>query len=1305
MITENPNVERPANPEPRTPNPETRTANPDPRPATRVFDTLHELLQQRVLMLDGAMGTMIQRHKLTEDDFRGERLKDHPRDQRGNSDILILTRPDVISSIHHEYLAAGADIIETNTFSSTAIGQSDYNLESLVYELNVQGARLAKAKTLEWTATTPDQPRFTAGSIGPMNRTLSISPDVNDPSLRGMTFDQAREAYEEQVRGLIDGGVDLLLLETIFDTLNSKAAIVAIENVFEEKSVRLPLMISVTITDRSGRTLSGQTLDAFYVSIRHARPFSVGINCAIGARDMRPYLADLARMAECYVSSYPNAGLPNAFGQYDELPDETARLLGEFVTSGFANIVGGCCGTTPDHIAAVRKAVAGVRPRALPGDSWLFEGRGVGRERARGTEVPRSAVAVADAPQAPNPEPRTPNRDHYSQFAGLETLTIRPDSTFQMIGERTNVTGSSRFARLIKNGDYAEAVHVAAEQVRGGANLLDVNMDEGMLDSEQAMTTFLNYIATEPEIARVPVVVDSSRWSVIEAGLKCVQGKGVVNSISLKEGEADFLHKAKLVKRYGAGVVVMAFDETGQADTIARKVEICQRAYKLLTEEAGFDPTDIIFDPNILAIATGLEEHNDYAVNFIEATRIIKETCPGVKISGGVSNLSFSFRGTDIVREAMHSAFLFHAIKAGMDMGIVNAGQLVVYEDIPKDLLEHVEDVIFNRRPDATERLVQFAETAKGAGKKREADLTWREGDVETRLSYALVRGVVDFIEQDVEEARQKYEKPLDIIEGPLMDGMKIVGDLFGAGKMFLPQVVKSARAMKKAVAYLLPYMDEEKRRSGSPSAQGRILMATVKGDVHDIGKNIVGVVLGCNNYEIIDLGVMVPGAKILDAAIEQNVDIVGLSGLITPSLDEMTLVAKEMERRGMKMPLLIGGATTSKQHTAVKIAPEYSGPVVHVLDASRAVDVVSSLLGGKREAFERDTRAGQKDTRDKYAGRADKPLLSYERARANRLQLDWDSHEIASPWFVGRRYLDDVPLGDLAKFIDWTFFFTAWELKGRFPAILSHPQYGPAATELFEHAQTLLKRIIDEKLLTARGVYGFWPANTEQDDVVVYADDSRRTELARFPMLRQQEVIADKRPNRSLADFIAPRDSGVPDYIGMFAVTTGIGTDELVRTFEADHDDYNAIMVKAIADRLAEAFAEYLHGKARKDWGYGADERLSSDELIAEKYRGIRPAYGYPACPDHSEKFKLFELLDAGRQGLVLTEHAAMLPAASVSGLYFSHPEAKYFNVGRIDRDQLESYAKRKGATVEEMERWLASNLSYDPAAVGVKC
>jgi len=1268
-------------------NPESSQRQP---PTANREPLLRSLLKDRILILDGAMGTMIQRYRLTEADFRGERFADHRRDLKGDSDVLVLTRPDVISAIHHEYLAAGADIIETNTFGGTAIAQADYGLEGAAYDINAEGARLARAAADAWTLKTPDRPRFVAGSMGPTNRTLSISPDVNNPAFRATTFDDMRTAYETQVRGLIDGGCDLLLLETIFDTLVAKAALVAIENVFEATGVRLPLMISVTITDRSGRTLSGQTVDAFYVSIRHAKPFSVGVNCALGARDMRPYLAELARIAECYVSAYPNAGLPNAFGEYDEQPEETSTLLRDFATSGFVNILGGCCGTTPDHIKAIALAVSGVAPRPLPSRTWLPSESGV---RGAGSD---------QIAELPDPGSRIPDPG-YTHFSGLEVLTIRPDSNFQMIGERTNVTGSARFARLITSGNFAEAVSVAADQVRGGANLLDVNMDEGMLDSEQAMTTFLNYIATEPEIARVPVVVDSSKWSVLEAGLKCIQGKGVVNSISLKEGEDDFLRKARTVHRYGAGVVVMAFDETGQADTIARKVAICQRAYKLLVERAGFDPSDIIFDPNILAIATGLEEHNDYAINFIEAAKIIKATCPGVKISGGVSNLSFSFRGNDVVREAIHSAFLYHAIKAGMDMGIVNAGQLIVYEDIPKDLLEHVEDIIFNRRPDATERLVQFAETVKGAGKKREADLGWRDAPVEARLSYALVHGIVDYIDADVEEARQKYEEPLHIIEGPLMDGMKTVGDLFGAGKMFLPQVVKSARAMKKAVAYLLPFMEERKRLTGGSSSQGKILMATVKGDVHDIGKNIVGVVLGCNNYEVIDLGVMVPAAKILDHAIEHQVDIIGLSGLITPSLDEMSFVAREMERRGFTRPLLIGGATTSRQHTAVKIAPDYSGPVVHVLDASRAVDVVSSLLGNERSGFEAANRASQSDIRESYAARRQKPMLTYEQARANRLQTDWDEHVIASPSFVGRRYLDDVPLAAIAKFIDWTFFFSAWELKGRFPAILDHPEYGAPAREVYDHAQALLRRIIDERLLKAKGVYAFWPANTIGDDIVVYKDDSLREEFARLPMLRQQEVIADGRPNRSLADFIAPRESRVPDYLGMFAVTAGLGAHDLVRQFEQDHDDYNAIMVKALADRLAEAFAEYLHAQARRDWGYGKDERLSNDELIGEKYRGIRPAYGYPACPDHSEKFTLFQLLDAGRQEITLTESGAMMPAASVSGLYFSHPAAKYFNVGRIGRDQLESYAERKGMSIEEAERWLGPYLAYEPTPAAV--
>jgi 5-methyltetrahydrofolate--homocysteine methyltransferase len=1262
---------------------------PSSLPLSPAFDALRRLLDRRILILDGAMGTMIQRYRLSERDFRGERLGDHPKDLQGNNDLLILTRPDVIREIHEQYLAAGADIIETNTFSSTSIVQADYGLEALAYELNLEGARLARAACDRWSAQTPDRPRFVAGSMGPANRTLSISPDVNDPAFRATTFDALAAAYEEQARGLIEGGADILLLETIFDTLNAKAAIFAIENVFARTGRRLPLMISFTITDRSGRTLSGQTLEAFYISIRHAHPFSVGINCALGARDMRPYLADLARIAEGYVSSYPNAGLPNAFGQYDEHPDETARLVLDFATSGLVNIVGGCCGTTPEHIAAIAAAVDGLPPR-MPGSGT--------RNAGSGTE------------NQSHPAYRPPDTG-FTQLSGLEPLVIRPDSNFQMIGERTNVTGSARFARLIKAGTYAEATHVALDQVRGGANIIDVNMDEGMLDSERAMTTFLNYIATEPEIARVPVMVDSSKWSVIEAGLKCVQGKGVVNSISLKEGEAEFLAKARLVHRYGAAVIVMAFDETGQADTIDRKVQICQRAYRLLIEEAGFDPSDIIFDPNILAIATGLEEHNGYAVNFIEAARIIKATCPGAKISGGVSNLSFSFRGNHTVREAMHSAFLYHAIKAGMDMGIVNAGQLVVYEDIPKDLLEHVEDVIFNRRPDATERLVQFADTVKGSGKKKEEDAAWRNGTVEQRLAHALVHGTVEHIEQDTEEARQKYVRPLDIIEGPLMDGMKIVGDLFGSGKMFLPQVVKSARAMKKAVAYLEPFMEKEREERlrvnpDAGSAQGRIVMATVKGDVHDIGKNIVGVVLGCNNYEVIDLGVMVPAARILDTAVEKNADLVGLSGLITPSLDEMVMVAREMERRQMQLPLLIGGATTSRQHTAVKIAPEFSSSVVHVLDASRVVDVVASLISTeRRDAFDRSNREAQADIRERYKARSEKPLLSYDQARANRLEYDWDDHLIATPAFVGRRYLDDVPLAELAKYIDWTYFFSAWELKGRYPGILDHPQYGAAARELFEHAQAVLKEIIDGRLLTARGVYAFWPAASENDDIVVYTDEDRRAVLGRLPMLRQQEAQPDQRPNLSLADYIAPRGSGVPDYIGMFAVTAGLGTDALVARFEADHDDYRAIIVKALADRLAEAFATWLHAQARDDWGHPDAQTGDVERLFAEKHRGIRPAYGYPACPDHSGKFDLFRQLDAEREGLALTDHAAMTPAASVSGLYFSHPLAKYFNVGRIGRDQVESYARRRGLSLDETERWLGPNLSYDPAELGVKC
>ncbi len=1225
--------------------------------------TLDALLSRRILVLDGAMGTMIQRHQLTEADFRGERFRDHPQDLRGDNEVIVLTRPDIIADIHDAYLEAGSDLLETNTFSSNAISQGDYGLQAHVYELNVAAARLAREACARWTARTPDRPRFAAGAIGPTNRTLSLSPDVNDPTFRVVTFDQMKGVYAEQVRGLIDGGSDVLLVETIFDTLNAKAALVAIEEVFAEKAVRLPLMISVTVTDRSGRTLSGQTIDAFYTSITHARPLSVGLNCALGAHEMRPFLADLAAIARCWVTSYPNAGLPNAFGAYDETPAQTAALVREFADSGLVNVVGGCCGTTPDHIRAIADAVATVAPRQRP----------VG------------------------PEP-------YARFSGLETLTIRPDANFLMIGERTNVTGSTRFAELIRNADYTAALEVALDQVRGGANLLDVNMDEGLLDSEQAMTTFLNLIATEPEIARIPVVVDSSKWSVIEAGLKCVQGKAIVNSISLKEGEADFLAKARLVQRYGAGVIVMAFDEVGQADTVARKLAICQRAYRLLTEQAGFDPNDIIFDPNILAVATGLEEHAEYARAFIEATRVIKAACPGAKVSGGVSNLSFAFRGNNVVREAMNSAFLYHAIKAGMDMGIVNAGQLVVYEDIPPELLAHVEDVLFNRRPDATERLVEYAGVVKGKGKKKEIDLSWRQGTVEERLAHALVHGVVDFIEQDVEEARQKLPRPLAVIEGPLMDGMKIVGDLFGAGKMFLPQVVKSARAMKKAVAYLEPFMEAEKAASGDQRAQGKIVMATVKGDVHDIGKNIVGVVLGCNNYAVVDLGVMVPCDKILDTAVAEGAQLIGLSGLITPSLDEMVHVAREMTRRGLALPLLIGGATTSREHTAVKIAPEYPETTVHVLDASRAVGVVASLLDPTRKAtLDAANRTEQARLREVYQQKAARPLVPLATADAGRFLPEWRASEVSTPAFLGRRVLGDYPLAELVRYIDWRFFFTAWELPGRFPGVLDDPKYGEAARDLYGNATALLERIVDQRLLSAHAVYGFWPAHSDGNDLVLYADESRRVEQVRFPMLRQQAARTNTEPYRSLADFVAPVGSGIADYVGAFAVTAGVGVDALVARYEAEHDDYSAIVVKALADRLAEAFAELLHERARREWGYGRDEHLELDALLKEKFRGIRPAFGYPACPDHSEKATLFQLLDAPAVGITLTEHFAMLPAASVSGLYLAHPAARYLAVGRIGRDQVEAYAARKGMPVAEVERWLTPNLGYDPAAKAV--
>jgi 5-methyltetrahydrofolate--homocysteine methyltransferase len=1218
---------------------------------------LRELLAERILVLDGAMGTMIQRRGLSEGDFRGSRFERHPRDLKGDTDVLALTRPDVLRSIHDQYFAAGADIAETNTFGATSIVQAEYGLEDAAHDINVAAARVAKESARDWTRRTPGKPRFVAGSIGPLNKTLSLSPSVADPGYRAVTFDQVRDAYAEQVRGLVEGGVDVLLVETIFDTLNAKAAIVAIEDVFEQLGTRLPVMISVTITDRSGRTLSGQTVEAFWISIAHARPLSVGVNCALGAREMRPYIEELSRIADTFVSCYPNAGLPNAFGEYDETPDATATLVRELAIEGLVNIVGGCCGTTPEHVRAIASRVDGIAPRTPP------------------------------------------RVERCTRLAGLEPLVIRPDSSFILIGERTNITGSRKFAELVKAGDFAKAVEIALDQVRGGANVLDVNMDEGMIDGPRAMTTFLNLLASEPEITRLPIMVDSSRWSVVEAGLKCLQGKGVANSISLKEGEEDFLAKAKKIRRYGAAAVVMAFDETGQAETVERKVAISRRAYGLLTRRAGWDPSDIVFDPNILAVGTGIEEHAAFARNYIEATRIIKDTCPGAKVSGGVSNLSFAFRGNDVVREAMHTAFLYHAVRAGMDMGIVNAGQLGVYEEIPTDLLEHVEDVIFDRRPDATERLVAFAETVKGRGKKKEQDLAWRDAPVEQRLSHALVHGIVDYIEADVEEARRKAARPLDVIEGPLMDGMRVVGDLFGAGKMFLPQVVKSARAMKRAVAYLLPFMEEEKRRLGlAAQKNGKVLLATVKGDVHDIGKNIVGVVLGCNNYEVIDLGVMVPCDIILDTAVKERCDIVGLSGLITPSLDEMVHVAREMKRRGMREPLLIGGATTSRQHTAVKIAPEYDGVTVHVLDASRAVSTVSALLDPKqRDTFIATAREEQQQLRRLHAHKRAKPLVSYAVANERRTPIAWRPEDVRRPAFTGLRVIDDVPLADVVPYVDWTFFFTAWELAGTFPAILDDPRHGAAARELYDHGRALLDRIVRDKKLVARAAYGLWPAQSDGNDVVLYGDEARTREVARFCMLRQQQQKTAGEPYRCLADFVAPRGGPIADWAGAFVVTAGIGAQQLAAAYEKELDDYHAIMTKALADRLAEALAEMLHQRVRRAW-YAPDEALSPEDLIAEKYRGIRPAIGYPACPDHSEKRKLFDLLDARALGVSLTEHGAMLPAASVSGLYLGHPEARYFAVGRVGRDQVEDYARRKAMPVAEVERWLAPNLGYEP-------
>jgi 5-methyltetrahydrofolate--homocysteine methyltransferase len=1224
------------------------------------FDIL-DALAHRILILDGAMGTMVQRFRLQEEDYRGDRFAGHPISLKNNNDVLSLTQPQIIEQIHREYLAAGADIIETNTFNATAISQEDFGLQKLVAEMNRTAAQLAKAAVVECMTEDPSRRRYVAGSIGPLNRTLSISRDVNDPGKRDVTWQQVTGAYGEQAQALLEGGVDLLLVETTFDTLNLKAALFAIEEVFAKVGYRVPLMASGTITDASGRTLTGQTTEAFWISISHAPLLSVGLNCALGPKELRPYIEELSRVAPIYVSCYPNAGLPDPLSPtgFPETPESLAPQLKEWAELGWLNIVGGCCGTTPEHIAALAKVVRGLPPRKLP------------------------------------------EKKIQTRLSGLEPYQF--GSTFTVIGERTNITGSPKFSKLILAGDFDGALAIARQQVEGGANVLDVNMDEGMIDSEATMRKFLNLIAAEPDISRLPIMVDSSKWSVLEAGLQCIQGKGIVNSISLKEGEEKFRAQAELVRRYGAAVVVMAFDEKGQADTFERKTEICSRAYRILVDEVGFPPEDIIFDPNILTVATGIEEHNAYAKAFIDATRWIKAHLPYCQISGGVSNISFSFRGNNAVREAMHSAFLYHSIRAGMDMGIVNAGQLAVYEQIPPDLLELVEDVLFDRRKDATERLVDFAERVKQTTKAEVKDEAWRSSDVEERLAYALIKGIVDYIDVDTEEARQKYPRPLSVIEGPLMKGMSIVGDLFGSGKMFLPQVVKSARVMKKAVAYLMPFMEKEKETSPERRSQGKVVIATVKGDVHDIGKNIVGVVLACNNFEVTDLGVMVPAERILEEARKRNADVIGLSGLITPSLDEMVHVAQEMERLGYTEPLLIGGATTSRAHTAVKIAPNYSGPVIHVLDASRAAGVVSSLLSDDlKPGFTAKNAEDQNKLRIEFQQKtASKALLSIEVARERKEPIDWSTAQIDRPSFCGASSIASQPLDELVPYIDWSPFFHTWELRGRFPAILDDPEVGPQARQLFEDAQKLLQDIVNSRLITAKGVYGFWPANSAGDDIEVYGDESRSDVLAVFHMLRQQMDKPSGQFNHCLADFIAPKSSGRGDYLGAFAVTAGHGADELARQFEADHDDYNAIMTKALADRLAEAFAEHLHERARREWGFGAKEKLSKEDLIRESYRGIRPAAGYPACPDHTEKRTLFDLLQAEKAtGIRLTESYAMWPGASVSGLYFAAPNAKYFGVGKIGRDQIQDYRVRKGLPLEEVERWLGPYLNYQTAS-----
>ncbi len=1230
------------------------------------FDALRAAARERILVLDGAMGTMIQQHKFTEAQFRGSRFADWPRDLRGNNDLLVLTQPDAIRAIHLAYCEAGADIVATNTFSSTRIAQADYGMESLVPELNFEAARLVCDAARE-AERKDGRRRFVAGALGPTNRTASISPDVNNPGFRAVSFDELRDAYAEAAKALIEGGADILIVETIFDTLNAKAALVGIDQVFDDMGKTLPVMISGTITDLSGRTLSGQTPTAFWNSLRHARPFTIGLNCALGAREMRAHLAELSRIADTYVCAYPNAGLPNEFGLYDESPDYMASLIGEFAESGLVNIVGGCCGTTPPHIHAIAKRVAGIAPRQIPEIEPLL------------------------------------------RLSGLEPFALTKEIRFVNVGERTNVTGSAKFRKLIKEGDFAAALDVARDQVVAGAQVIDINMDEGLLDSEKAMVDFLNLVAAEPDIARVPVTVDSSKFQVIESGLKCIQGKPIVNSISMKEGEEKFIEVAKLVRRYGAAVVVMAFDEQGQADTCARKIEICSRAYAILTEKVGFPPEDIIFDPNIFAVATGIEEHNNYGVDFIEATREIRTRFPLVHISGGVSNLSFSFRGNEMVRQAMHSVFLYHAITAGMDMGIVNAGQLSVYADIDPELREACEDVVLNRRPDGTERLLALAERFKGQGtEKAERNLVWREDSVEKRLEHALVNGITEFVDADVEEARAKSTRPLDVIEGPLMAGMNVVGDLFGSGKMFLPQVVKSARVMKQAVAYLMPFMEEEKRKNGGAERKnaGKILMATVKGDVHDIGKNIVGVVLACNNYEIIDLGVMVPCAKILDVARTEKVDAIGLSGLITPSLDEMCFVASEMEREGFDVPLLIGGATTSRVHTAVKINPNYTrGQTVYVTDASRAVGVVQNLFSATaRGAYIEGIKAEYSKVAEAHMrAEADKNRLPLARARANALKLDWHTYQPPRPTFLGTRIFRSYDVAELVPYIDWTPFFHTWEMRGRYPEILQDAEKGVAAQQLFDDAQAMLARVVEEHWFDPKAVIGFWPANAVGDDIRLYTGESRGETLATFFTLRQQLSKRDGRPNIALSDYIAPVESLKPDYLGAFVVTAGAREEKIADRFAKANDDYGSIMVKALADRIAEALAERMHERVRKEfWAYAPDEALSEDDRLAEAYRGIRPAPGYPSQPDHTEKATLFSLLEAERRiGVSLTESFAMWPGSSVSGLYLSHPDARYFGVAKIERDQVEDYALRKGMDVAAMERWLAPILNYDPAAM----